>query len=110
MGRRRRGQYLVRQARGPVTEVAKPMPDPMREIVDQMQAGAALAGPISVIRKGSVHTFPWGLRGRQVVRSQSVDGLVRRGILHVHAHADGHEAVLAASRAEAPQGRRREGR
>lgn len=72
--------------------------DDMQAIVNQMNRGILLIGPVTVRRNRYFRSYlqrcPWGFVDGQSVSKRSVDALAARGLIRIAEDEDGHVARL----------------
>ena len=69
--------------------------DDMRQIIEHLQQGARLTGPVTVSRATGRGDRPWGFSDGRRANKISVDALAARGFIVVRDDGHAREAILA---------------
>ena len=69
--------------------------DEMRHIIEHLQRGAHLMGPVTCLEGPAVATRPWGFSDGRRANKISVDALAARGLILIRDDGNAREAILA---------------
>lgn len=69
--------------------------DQMRQIIEHLQQGARLIGPVTVSRATGYGDRPWGFSDGRRANKISVDALAARGLILIREDGGAREAILA---------------
>ena len=69
--------------------------DEMRHILEHLQRGARLIGPVTVSRRTGRGERPWGFSDGRRANKISVDALAARGLILIRDDGNAREAILA---------------
>ena len=73
----------------------KLLSDEMRHIIEHLQRGAHLIGPVTVSRRTGHAERPWGFSDGRRANKISVDALAARGLILIRDDGNAREAILA---------------